>query len=109
MRPACTPIAVVSAAKRSVERHQLHLDAAFLLLVGERLAHAERCRISWVGKADFIVLVIGGAGPEPNGVDRRRIGPIFAFGGEFGLVRVDPGLVLGAVDAGDVIERCCFA
>ena len=91
--------------KARVERRHLHLDAAFLLLVGKGLPHAERRRIGGVGEADLVVLVVGGAGPEPDRIDRRRIRPVFALGGEFGLMRVDAGLVIGAVDAGNAIER----
>ena len=91
--------------KARVERRQLHLDAGFLLLVGEGLPHADGRRIGGIGEADLVVLVIGGAGPEPDRVDRRGVRPVFALGREFGLVRVDPGLVIGAVDAGNAIER----
>src|SRR6185295_789719 len=54
---------------------------------------------------DFVVLVIGGAGPETYRVDRRSIRPVFALGREFGLMRVDAGLVIGAVDTGNAIKR----
>ena len=84
---------------------KLHLDAAFLLLVGEGLPHAVGRGIGGIGKPDLVVLVVGGAGPEADGVDRRRIRPVFALGGELGLVRVDAGAVIVAVDAGNVIER----
>ena len=60
--------------KARVERHQLHLDAAFLLLVGEGLAHAVGGRIGGVGEADLVVLVIGGADPEPDRVDAAASG-----------------------------------
>src|SRR5207247_1209912 len=30
-------------------------------------------------------------------VDRRRVRPIFALGGDFGLMRIDAGLVIGAI------------
>ena len=91
--------------KARVERRHLHLDAAFLLLVGKGLPHAERRRIGGVREPDLVVLVVGGAGPETYRVDRRRVRPVFALGGEFGLMRVDPGLVIGAVDAGNAIKR----
>ena len=32
------------------------------------------------------------------------MGVVFALGGELGLVAVDPGLVIGTVDAGDAVE-----
>ena len=50
--------------KARVERRHLHLDAAFLLLVGKGLPHAERRRIGGIGEPDLVVLVIGRAGPE---------------------------------------------
>ena len=88
-----------------VERHHLHLEAAFLLLVGEGLPHAERRQIGRVGEANFVVLVVDRAGPEANRLDGGCVRPVLALGGEFGLMRVDPGQVVGAVDAGDMIER----
>ena len=50
-------------------------------------------------------MIVGGAGPEPDGVDRRGVRPVFALGREFGLMAVDPRLVIGAVDAGNAIKR----
>jgi hypothetical protein len=91
--------------KARVERHQLDFDPDFLLLVGKGLPHAERGRIRGICEANLVVPVVGSAGPEPDRVDRRRVRPILAFGGDFGLMRVDPGLVIGAIDAGDMIER----
>ena len=91
--------------KARVERHQLHFEAALLLLVGEVLPDADGRGIGGIGEPDLVVVIVGGAGPEPDGVDRRPVRMVFALGGEFGLVAVDPGLVIGAVDAGDAIER----
>src|SRR5882672_5248080 len=51
------------------------------------------------------MVIVGSTGPEADGVDRRGIRPVFALGGEFGLMAVDPRLVIGAVDSGDAIER----
>ena len=51
------------------------------------------------------MVIVGGARPEADGVDRRGIRPVFALGGEFGLMAVDPRLVIGAVDAGNAIKR----
>ncbi len=88
-----------------VERHQLDLDAAFMLLVGEGLPDAQCSGIGGISKRDLVVLVIGGACPEPNRLDRRGIGPIFALGRDLGLARVDAGAVVGGFDAGDTIQR----
>ena len=90
--------------KARIERRHLHLDAGFLLLVGKGLPHAERRGIGGVGEADLVVLVVGSTGPESDGVDRGGVRTVFALGGEFGLVGVDPCLMVGAVDAGDAIE-----
>src|SRR5262249_24069148 len=87
--------------KARVEWRELHLEAAFLVAVGEGLANSERSGISGIGKSDLVVLVVGGAGPEAYRVDRRSVGTVFPFGREFGLVRIDPGLVFRAIDAGD--------
>jgi hypothetical protein len=91
--------------KARVERRHLHLDAGFLLLVGKGLPHAAGRKVGGIRKANLVVFVIGGAGPEPDGIDRSGVRPVFALGRELGLVRVDPGLVIGAVDTGDAIER----
>ena len=65
--------------KAQVERCELHLNAAFLLLVGEGLAHAIAREVIRIGKTDFVVLVIGRAGPEANHVDRSRIRMVIAL------------------------------
>ncbi|MGY4362251.1 hypothetical protein ACVW0J_008744 [Bradyrhizobium sp. i1.7.7] len=88
-----------------VERHQLHLGADLLLLVGEGLPHTVGVGIGGIGKADLVVSIIRGASPEADGVDRGGIGPVLALDVDLGLVRVDPGVVVGAVDAGDMVER----
>ena len=93
------------SGETDVERRKLHFDAAFLLLVGEGLPDAERRQIGRVGQPDFVVLIVGCTGPEPHGIDRRRIGPVFALGGGLGLMRVDAGKVIGAVETGDMIKR----
>ena len=56
-----------------VDRRELDLDAAFLLLVGEGLPDAVGRGIGRIGKADLVVLVVAVAAPEPDGVDRRRL------------------------------------
>ena len=58
-----------------------------------------------IGEPEFIVLVVGRAAPEPNGVDGGIGRAPFAFGQEFGLLGVDAGWMVFAVDSGDVIER----
>jgi hypothetical protein len=68
--------------KARVERRHLHLDAAFLLLVGEGLPHAERRRIGGVREPDLVVLVVGGAGPE-------RIASIAAASGRYSPLAVN--------------------
>ena len=88
-----------------VERRKLDFDATFLFLVGERLPDAERRQIGRVGQPDFVVLVICCACPEPHGIDRRRIGPVFALGGGLGLMRIDAGKMIGAVETRDMIKR----
>src|SRR5207302_7075276 len=87
------------------ERRKLHLDAALLLLVGEGLAHAVRRWIERVGKPDLVVLVIGRAEPEPHRVDTAGHWTVLAFGRHLGLARIDARVVVGAVDAGNTIER----
>src|SRR5207237_10371320 len=66
---------------------------------------AQRRQCGGFGESDFIVLLVGRAGPETNCIDGSSVRPILALGGEFGLMRVDPGQVVGTVDAGDMIER----
>src|SRR5712691_12114888 len=90
--------------KARVERHQLDFYAGFLFLVGKGLPHAERRLIGGICKANLVVPVVGSAGPEPDGIDRRRVRPILAFSGDLGLMRVDAGLVIGAIDAGNMVE-----
>ena len=65
----------------------------------------DMARIGGVGQPDLVVLVVGGAGPEPYRLDRRIVGAVLALGGEPGLARVDPGLVIGAFDAGNAVQR----
>ena len=91
--------------KARVERHHLDFEAAFLFLVGEFLPDADGRGIGRIGKSDLVMVIVGGARPEADGVDRRGIRPVFALGGEFGLMAVDPRLVIGAVDAGNAIKR----
>src|SRR5262249_20787352 len=81
------------SGKARVERHQLHFEAAFLLLVGKDLADADRRWIEGIGKPDLVVVIVGGTGPEPDGVDDGLMWMIFTLGAEFGLVAVDSGLV----------------
>ncbi len=91
--------------KSRVEGRQLRFDTRFLLAVGEYLPHAIARGVGRVREPEFVVLVVGGAGPEPDGRDRRRIRPEFSLCGDLGLVGINAGLVIGAVEAGDVIER----
>ena len=88
-----------------VERHQLHFDAAFMLLVGEGLAHAVARRIERIGKPELVVLVVGVAVPEAHGIDAVRLRAVLALAGDLRLARVDARLVVFAVDAGNTIER----
>ena len=80
--------------KAGIERHHLHFEATFLLLVGERLPDAERRWILGICEANLVVPIVGSACPEPDGIDRCRVWPIFALGSDFGLIRVDAGLVM---------------
>ena len=91
--------------KARVEWRELHLNAAFLLLVGKSLAHAVAGRNRHIGKADLVVAIIGAAGPQPDGVDHGAVGAILALDGQLGLARVDPGAVIGAVKAGNPVQR----
>ena len=52
-----------------VEREQLHLGAAFLLLAGEGLAYAVAEDVGRVGQTKLIMLVVGRAEPEAHRVD----------------------------------------
>ena len=92
-------------SETQVERNGRHFHARFLFLVGEGLPDAVARRIRGFGKPDFIVLVVGHAAPEADGVDRRARRAPFAFAQELGLARVDAGVVVFAVDSGNVIER----
>ena len=47
-----------------VERRELQFDAAFLLLVGKRLPHAERGQVGELAKPDLVVLVVGRSRPR---------------------------------------------
>src|SRR6185295_3842890 len=91
--------------KARVERHHLDFEAALLFLVGEFLPDADGGGIGGIGESDLVMVIVGGARPEADGVDRRGIRPVFTLGGEFGLMAVDPRLVIGAVDAGNAIKR----
>ena len=71
-----------------VERHELHLDAAFLLLVGEGLLDAVVESGRFV-EPELVVLVVGGAEPEADRVDAAGLRAEFAFAGDLGLLRVD--------------------
>src|SRR3954471_21135041 len=88
-----------------IEWRHLHLEPGFLLLVGKRLSHAIRREVGRIRKADLIMTVVGRAGPEPYGVDSRRVRPVFAFRRELGLMSVDAGVMIRTVNAGDMIER----
>ena len=59
--------------KTRVERHHLHFEAALLFLVGEFLPDADGRGIGGIGKSDLVMMIIGGARPEADGVDRRGI------------------------------------
>ena len=77
-----------------VERHELDLDAALLFLVGEGLAHAVGGRIGGIGKPDLVVLVVGGAAPEADGIDpARRCGRYSPLLVNLVSLRVDARLV----------------
>src|ERR1700682_3194738 len=88
-----------------VHRHALHLDAPLLLLIGKALPDSVAGGISIVRQADLVVLVVGGAAPETNGVDEGKWRAPFALGQDLGLMCVDAGAVVLSVDARDVIER----
>ena len=88
-----------------VERRKLDFEPAFLLAIGEGLAHAVARKIGRVGEADFVVLVVGRAEPEADRIDRFRVGPVFALRRELGLLGIDAGARVRALDAGDAIER----
>ena len=87
-----------------VERHQLQFGAAFVLLVGEGLAHAVARRVERIGAAELVVAVIRVAVPEAHRVD-AVLRPIFALRADLRLARVDARAVRCAVEAGDRIER----
>ena len=86
--------------KAQVERLELDLDAAFLLPVGEGLLDAVEA--AFVG--ELVVLVVGDAGPVPDGVDGDHLGPVLAFARELDLVHVDAGIGLGRFQSRHAIE-----
>ena len=51
------------------------------------------------------MFVVGHAAPKTNCIDHRTGRTPFAFAHEFGLMRVDAGVVVFAIDSGNVIER----
>ena len=83
-----------------IERRELHLDAAFLLLVGEGLLDAVEA--AFVG--ELVVLVVGVAEPEPDRVDAGGLRAVFAAAGDLGLVHVDAGVGLGRFQTRHAIE-----
>src|SRR5215218_4573247 len=93
------------AGEARVERHHLNFEATFLFLVGKYLPHPRRGGIGGIGETDLVMFVVRRGGPEPDRLDRRGIRPIFALGGQFGLMTVNPRLVIGPIDARNAVKR----
>src|ERR1043166_10008394 len=91
--------------KAKIDRRERCLDAGLLFLVRENLSHAIAAEIGIVSEPQFVVLVISDAPPEANGVDPRGLRTEFSFTRYFGLVRVDPRVVILAVNSRSVVER----
>ena len=89
--------------KTQIERRKLHFHAAFLLLVGERLAYAIAGEIRRIGETDLVVLVVRCARPEPDHVDGFAVGVIVTFHCQLGLPCADARAVVFAVGSGDMI------
>ena len=88
-----------------IEGRELHFEPAFLLAIGECLAHAVAQRVSRIGEADLIVFVVGRAQPKADCIDRDRVGAILALRREFGLLRINARVRVVPLDAGNAIER----
>ena len=88
-----------------VEWGELRLHAPFLFLVGEGLLDTVAGRIRIVGKTEFVVFIVGHATPKTNCINRRAGRTPFALAQEFGLMRVDTGVVVFAIDSGNMIQR----
>ena len=88
-----------------IEWSELRLHAPFLFLVGEGLLDTVTGRVGVIGKTEFVVFVVGHATPEADRVDHRTGRTPFAFAHQLGLMRVDPGVVVFAIDSGNVIKR----
>ena len=98
-------MAVVSVAKRRLKGTDCDLYASFLLLVGEGLPDAVARRICIVGKPELVVSVVGNAAPKSDCVNHGTGRAPLAFAHEFGLMRVDAGVVVFTIDSGNVVER----
>ncbi len=83
-----------------VEGLELDLESALLLSVGKRLLDAVEAAFV----RELVVLVVGNAGPVPDGVDGGHLGPVLAFARELDLVHVDAGIGLGRFQPRHAIE-----
>src|SRR5437899_881683 len=95
-------------SKSEVERRELDLDAAFLLLIRESLTDSVRGEISRVGQSDLVMLIVGAADPKSDGVDERTLRAVLALAHHLGLFRRDSGLVILSVSARNMIHRIVF-
>src|SRR5262249_36658791 len=93
------------AGEAQIHGRELHLHTGFLFLVGEDLPHAVAHRIGIILQPELVVLVVGHAVPEPDGIDEIGRPAPFTLAGQLDLVGVDARPVILAFDAGDVIER----
>src|SRR5467141_241516 len=88
-----------------IERRELDLDAAFLLLIRESLADSGRGWIGRVGQSDLVMLIVGATHPKADGVDERTLRAVLALAHHLGLFRRDSGLVILSVSARNMIHR----
>src|SRR6266404_9218525 len=91
-----------------VERRELDLDAAFLLLIRESLTDSVGGGIGRVEQSDLVVLIVGATHPKADGVDERSGRAPLALAHHLRLLRRDSGLVILSVYARNMIHRICF-
>src|SRR5258706_13155055 len=88
-----------------VERRELDLDAAFLLLIRESLTDSVGGGIGRGEQSDLVVLIGGATHPKADGGDERSGRAPLALAHHHRLLRRDSGLVLSSLDGPNLIHR----